>query len=100
MDKEVKKDEVAKEEGKAKKPEVATQDKDTGDKPDEDKEPEKPDPRDERLDKLQRQLDRIERGGTAEAGLKVPEPKKETDDEYAKRFMDGKANPLAEDGFI
>ena len=100
MDKEDKKDEVAEEEGKDKKPEVAAQDKDAGDKPDKDKVPETKDPNAERMDRIERQLDRIERGGSSEAGLKEPEPKKETDDEYAARVQAGKANPVADDGII
>ena len=95
-----KKNEVDKEKEEDKGTEVATQDKETGDKPDEVKDPEKPDPRDERLDDLQRKVDRLERGGSSEAGIKPPEKKKETDDEYADRVVKGEANPLAEDGFI
>ena len=97
MDKE---NEGVKKEGKDKEPEVATQDKDTGDKPDKDKEPEKPDPNTERMDRIERQLDRIERGGSAEAGLKEPEKKKDTDEEYGEKAFKGQVNPLAEDGFI
>jgi hypothetical protein len=39
-------------------------------------------------------------GGESEAGQKKPEPKKESDDEYAERVRQGKANPLKDDGFI
>ena len=34
-------------------------------------------------------------GGITEAGSK-PEVKKETDEEYTQRFMDGETNPLKE----
>ncbi len=95
-----KKDEVAKEKDKDKEPEVEPEDSDAGDKPEKDKEPGKPNPDAERLDRIERQVDRIERGGSAEAGMKPPEPKKETDDEYSKRVMSGEASPLEEDGFI
>ena len=100
MDKENKKDEVVKEKEDDKKSKVADEDPTPGDKPDEDKEHEKPDLNAERMDRIERQLNRIERGGTAEAGLSEPKAKPLSDEEYGEKARRGEVNPLEEDGFI
>ena len=37
-------------------------------------------------------------GGESDAGQTLKESKKDTDEEYADKFMKGEANPLGEDG--
>ncbi len=58
----------------------------------------------ERKSELLRQEQELEAkktlSGKAEGEVKRPEPKKETDEEYADRVRSGEANPLKEDGFV
>lgn len=104
-------DEKIEEKPEEEKEQGATDDTDAGDKPEESKAVAKLRAKNERMEKaLEKQRELIAEqeeleartalGGKAEAGMKAPEPKKETDDEYAEKVRLGLANPLKEDGFI
>ncbi len=85
-----------KKETKGKGKEETVDDTETGDKPEEDKTVDES----ERLAETERRLAVLEASGKAEAGLKEPEKKPETDEEYADKVSKGLANPLKDDGFV
>jgi hypothetical protein len=75
----------------------APEDRPTGDKPEEDEAADKPDPGNERLDRIERTLDRMERAGIAEAGVAEPKKKEVSPEQFAQDFAEGKVpNPLKE----
>lgn len=76
--------------------EKADEDSDSRDKPEEDKK----DDVSERMAELERRQAVLEKSGRSEAGIKTPEKKVMTDEEYADAVMDGKVSPLQEDGVI